>query len=346
MKKLFAILFSLFFTVSFVFQSDSQKVSAALNNGNDDSFPRIVRFDKRFDEVVPLDAKLEKIADGFSWVEGPVWNRKENALLFSDIPNNSIFKLSKDKNVSLFLKPSGYTGKEMFTGREPGSNGLTFDSEGRLVSCEHGDRRIARLEKDGKKTTLADRYEGKRLNSPNDLTFKSNGDLYFTDPPFGLPKVLDDPNKELSFQGVYRLSKNGKLTLLTSEVSFPNGIAFSPDEKTLYVSNADKANAVWYAFDVKADGTLGKRRTIFDVSAWAKTKPGVPDGMKVAKNGYLFAGGPGGIHIISPDGKLLGSFEFDVPTANCNWGEDGSVLYITSNTAIYRIKLNTKGANF
>jgi gluconolactonase len=328
MKILCHILFSMLLAGSFVCEIHSQK---------------IVSNDKRFDKLLPKDAKLEKLTEGYSWVEGPVWNFKESYLLFSDIPNNSIFKIAGG-NVSLFLKPSGYTGTETFTGREPGSNGLAFDAEGRLISCEHGDRRISRLEKDGTKTTLADRYEGKRLNSPNDLTFKSNGDLYFTDPPFGLPKILNDPQKELDFQGVYRLSKNRKLTLLTKDLMYPNGIVFSPDEKTLYVSNSNTENAYIYGFAVKKDGTLGEKKIIFDAREMAKVKPGSPDGMKVDKNGYIYAGAPGGIFVINPkDGKLLGTFEFDVPTANCNWGEDGSVLYITSNTAIYRIKLNTKG---
>lgn len=303
----------------------------------------IVSFDRRFDKLLPKDARLEKLADGYSWVEGPVWDFKRGYLLFSDIPNNSIFKIAGGR-ASLFLKPSGYTGKEVFTGREPGSNGLAFDRDGRLVSCEHGDRRISRLENDGTKTTLVDRFEQKRLNSPNDLTFKSNGDLYFTDPPFGLPKILADPAKELDFQGVYRLAKDGKLTLLHKELTYPNGIAFSPDEKTLYVSNSHSENAFIYGFDVKKDGTLGERRVVFDAREQAKTKRGSPDGMKIDRNGYIYAGAPGGIFVIDPkDGKLLGAFEFGVPTANCSWGEDGSVLFIASNTAIYRIKLNTKG---
>ncbi len=198
--------------------------------------PMIVRLDPRLDQIVPVDAALEKIADGFVWAEGPVWNRSGKYLLFSDVPNNRIVKWKAGEGISIFLIPSGYSGKEPFTGREPGSNGLTYDKEGRLVFCQHGDRRISRLEKDGTRRTLVDNYEGKRLNSPNDLIYKSNGDLYFTDPPYGLPKTFDDPAKELSFQGVYRLSRDGKLTLLTKDLKAPNGIAFSPDEKKLYVA--------------------------------------------------------------------------------------------------------------
>ena len=310
------------------------------------SFGNIIRLDPRFDRLVPRDAAMEKVADGFAWVEGPAWNRKGGYLLFSDIPANSVFKWQEGADVSLFLKPSGYTGEAVFEGREPGSNGLTFDSGDRLVLCEHGDRRIARLEEDGSKTTLADRYEGKRLNSPNDLVFKSNGDLYFTDPPFGLPKAFEDPRKELDFSGVYRLSVGGTLTLLTRDISAPNGIAFSPSEKTLYISNADPNRGVWMAYDVREDGTIANGRVFFDATAWAKTKKGAPDGMKVDREGNLFAAGPGGVHIFAPDGAYLGSIETGVATSNVAWGEDGSVLYITASTAIYRIRLATKGAGF
>jgi len=302
----------------------------------------VVRLDPRFDEIVPRDAKLEKLADGFAWVEGPVWDRKGGHLLFSDIPNNSVFKWKEGEGATLFLRPSGYTGEEPFAGREPGSNGLTFDPQGRLVLCEHGDRRISRLEADGRKTTLVDRYQGKRLNSPNDVVFKSNGDMYFTDPPFGLPGSFDDPNKELDFQGVYRLSADGTLTLLTKELKAPNGIAFSPDEKTLYVS--DSGNRVWMAFDVQNDGTIANGRVLLDAQGLGDDKPGVPDGLKVDRKGNLFGGAPGGLYVIAPDGTLLGKLDLGVPTGNCAWGEDGSTLFITSNTAIYRIRLNTKGA--
>src|SRR3989442_10031026 len=219
------------------------------NSAGPQSF-QIVRLDTRLDKLVPRDAKLEKIADGFTWVEGPVWNREGRYLLFSDIPKNSVFKWKESEGVSLFLNPSGYTGSAPFEGQEPGSNGLTFDSGGRLVLCAHGDRRIARLEPDGRKTTLADRYEGKRINSPNDLVFKSNGDLYFTDPPFGLPKAFDDPRKELAFQGVYRLSKDRKLELLINNLKAPNGIAFSPDENKLYITAVDFDHSSWRVYDV------------------------------------------------------------------------------------------------
>ncbi|MDX2033152.1 MAG: SMP-30/gluconolactonase/LRE family protein [Blastocatellia bacterium] len=307
---------------------------------------KIVRKDPRFDKLVPADAKVEKLAEGHIWTEGPVWNRKENYLLFSDIPNNSIFKWQEGKGESLFLKPAGYSGQEPFTGREPGTNGLTYDSQGRLVACAHGDRRVTRIEGTNQ-TTLADRFNGKRLNSPNDLAYKSNGDLYFTDPPYGLPKGMDDPGREQEFCGVYRLGKDGKLTLLTKEITRPNGIAFSPDEKKLYVACSDPDKAIWMAYDVKPDGTLGAGKVLFDATAWAKEKrPGLPDGLKVDKDGNLFATGPGGVHVFAPDGTLLGTFDTGVPTANVAFGDDGSTLYITANTALLRVKLTTKGMGF
>ena len=307
---------------------------------------KIVRLDPRFDKLVPRDAKIEKIADGFKWAEGPAWNRKDGYLLFSDIPNNSVFKWQEGKGVSLFLKPSGYTGSAPFKGGEPGSNGLTFDSEGRLVLAEHGDRRIARLEKDGRKTTLAERYEGKRLNSPNDLVFKSNGDLYFTDPPFGLARAFDDPQKELPFQGVYRLSKEGKLTLLIKDLKAPNGIAFSPDEKKLYVTDVDFNHSAWRVYDVKADGTVTNGRVFADASQWKKPPFFGPDGMKVDSQGNVFGARPGGISVFAPDGTHLGNIELGSPTSNVAWGDDGSMLYITAGTALYRIRLSTKGEGF
>ncbi|MFN0087666.1 MAG: SMP-30/gluconolactonase/LRE family protein [Blastocatellia bacterium] len=308
----------------------------------------IVRKDPRFDKLVPADAKVEKLAEGHIWTEGPVWNRRENYLLFSDIPNNAIYKWEEGKGESLFLKPAGYSGKDSFTGKEPGTNGLTYDSQGRLVACEHGDRRVARIDADGRnQTTLADRFEGKRFNSPNDLAYKSNGDLYFTDPPYGLPKGMDDPGREQDFCGVYRLGKDGKLTLLTKEITRPNGIAFSPDEKKLYVASSDPKKAIWMVYDVKADGTLAGGKVFFDATAWAMEKrPGLPDGLKVDKDGNLFATGPGGVHVFAPDGAHLGTFDTGVPTANVAFGNDGSTLYITANTALLRVKLTTKGAGF
>lgn len=306
----------------------------------------IVRLDSRLDELVPKDAKIEVLATGFEWSEGPAWSREEGGfLLFSDIPRNSVMKWSEAKGLSLFLKPSGFTGPSAY-GNEPGSNGLGFDAEGRLLSCEHGDRRVSRIEKGGGKKTLVDSYQGKRLNSPNDLARKSNGDLYFTDPPYGLPQGADDPRRELDFCGVYRLTPAGELTLLTKEMTRPNGIAFSPDEKTLYVANSDPALAVWKAFDVKEDGTLGPGRVLLDVTEMVGKHKGLPDGLKVDSKGNLFATGPGGVHVLAPDGTPLGRIDTKEATANCGWGSDGRTLYITADMYLCRLRTATKGAGW
>lgn len=309
---------------------------------------KIVRLDPALDKLIPIDAKVEKLSDGYQWSEGPVWNKQNKYLLFSDIPNNRIIKWQEGKGAGDYLKPAGYTGSEPFTGKEPGTNGLIYDAAGRLTACAHGDRAVIRLEDDGKKrTTLADKYEGKRLNSPNDLVFKSNGDLYFTDPIYGLPKGADDPKRELDFCGVYRLSKDGKVTLLTREITRPNGIAFSPDEKKLYVASSDPDKAIWMVYDVKADGTLANGKVFFDATAWAKEKrPGLPDGMKVDQSGNLWVTGPGGVHVFTPEGKHLGTIDTGVPTANVGFGDDGSTLYITANKELLRLKTTTKGLGF
>lgn len=304
---------------------------------------RIFRLDVRFDQLISASARVEKIADGFRWVEGPVWNDREKYLLFSDIPANTVYKWRDGEGVTPFLAPSGYSGLAPFAGREPGSNGLTFDRDGRLVLAEHGDRRIAKLEDGGTQVTLVDRYQGKRLNSPNDLVHKSNGDLYFTDPPFGLPMTFADPAKELPFQGVYRLAANGELTLLTADIKAPNGIAFSPDEKTLYLTDVDPQRQVWLAYEVKNDGTLGNGRVFFDTKSLTKQWNGGPDGLKVDRQGNLFAAGPGGLYVFAPDGTLLGGIRLGVATANCAWGDDGTMLYIAADTAIYRVRTTTRG---
>jgi gluconolactonase len=321
-------------------------VRAAESSKAKETVGTIERKDPRFDKLIPPAAVVEKLAEGMEWVEGPVWDRKGGYLLFSDIPRNLVLKWQDGAGLSDFLKPSGYTGSEPFLGREPGSNGLAFDPQGRLVLCQHGDRRIARLEEGGRFATVVDRYQGKRLNSPNDLVFHSSGDLYFTDPPYGLEKTFADPKRELDFCGVYRLKPSGELTLLSKEVKAPNGIALSPDEKTLYVASSDPEKAVWYAFDVKPDGTVGPSRIFFDATDWTKTGPGLPDGMKIDRAGNLFATGPGGVHVFTADGTHLGTLRTGVPTANVNWGGDGSVLYVTANKWLCRIQTATRGKGF
>jgi gluconolactonase len=303
---------------------------------------RIERLDAALDALVPPGAKVEQIADGFKWAEGPVWH--DGRLLFSDVPRNHILAWKDGAGVSVFMEPSGYTGKEP-RGGEPGSNGLAVDGGGHLVLCQHGDRRVARVEKQGQLVTLADRYDGKRLNSPNDLAIRKNGDVYFTDPPYGLEGHEKDPKKELAWSGVYRRTSSGEVTLLTKELKYPNGIAFSPDEKTLYVSNSDPERAIWMAYPVKRDGGIGAGRVFFDATAEVKAgKKGLPDGMKIDAKGNLFATGPGGVYVFTPAGKHLGTIVTGQPTANVAFGDDGSVLYMTANNTLCRVKLATKGA--
>lgn len=305
----------------------------------------IERLDPRVDALVPPDAAIEKLADGFDWSEGPVWVASERCLLFSDVPRNVVYRWKEGEGVSEHLKPSGATGASA-SGREPGSNGLILDAEGRLVLCQHGDRCVGRIEKDGSRTVLADRYEGKRLNSPNDAVYGSGGDLYFTDPPYGLDGLNADPAKELDFNGVFLLRRTGELVLLTREMTFPNGIALSPDGKILYVANSDSRKPLWMAFDVNADGTISGGRVFFDAKALSATRRGGCDGLKVDSRGNLYATGPGGVLILAPDGTHLGTLLTGVPTANCAWGEDGSVLFITADSMLCRIRLAARGAGF
>jgi gluconolactonase len=311
-----------------------------------EGFGEIRRLDPRFDALVPADAKIEKLAEGFEWAEGPVWVKDGGYLLFSDIPNNSVMKWKDGEGISLFLKPAGYTGSAP-PSKEPGSNGLLVDKDGHLVLCEHGDRRVARLGKNGKKTSVAEKYNGKRFNSPNDAALKSNGDIYFTDPPYGLPSQ-DDPSREIDFCGVYRAATDGTVTLLTDKLPRPNGIAFSPDEKILYVGQSHGEAPVVMAYDVKADGTIDadKGRVFFDTTKYFGKEPGIPDGLKVDVHGNVFTTGPGGVWVIAPDGTPLGQFYTGEATANCGFGDDGSTLYITADMFLLRVKTTTKGAGF
>jgi gluconolactonase len=312
----------------------------------DRTLGEIVRLDPRIDHLVPKDAVIEVLADGFAWSEGPVWDHEHARVLFSDVPNNRVNSWSEKEGLRVFLEPSGYTGKTPYGGREPGSNGLTFDAKGRLVLCQHGDRRVARLE-DGAFVTLADRYDGKRFNSPNDLVYAADGALYFTDPPYGRPKTFDDPGREMDWCGVYRLAPDGKVSLVVEDLKAPNGVGLSPDGKTLYVNQSDREKAVLMAYDVQPDGSVSGGRVLFDMTPLqGPDSPGLPDGLKVDRQGHIFATGPGGVHVFTPDGTHLGLLRTDVPTANCGFGDDGSTLYITANDMLCRIRLTTRGLGF
>ena len=304
----------------------------------------VERLDPALDALLAPGAAMEKLADGFAWSEGPVWVAAQSQLLFSDVPENRVYRWKGGEGIAVFLAPSGFTGKE-YNGRERGSNGLTLDRGGRLVLCQHGDRRVARLAADGKSfETLADRFEGRRFSSPNDLCFDRAGNLYFTDPPYGLPL---DTKPEIEFNGVYRLGTDGQLTVISREMDRPNGIALSPDERTLYVGSTHGPKPIIMAFDLKADGAVAASRVFFDATNLiARTKrEGGFDGLKIDTRGNLWTTGPGGLLVLSPAGKHLGSLLTGQPTANCAFGgADGKTLFITSGKLLLRIKTNVTDA--
>lgn len=301
----------------------------------------IERTDAAVDAIVPADAAVEQLASGFQFIEGPVWVRDPGYLLFSDPNNNVIYRWTPEGGLSIYRTKSGYSGVDIGDYHQPGSNGLTLDREGRLTIDEHGRRRVVRLERNGQVTVLADRYDGKRLNSPNDLVYKSDGALYFTDPPFGLPQVYGDPRKELPYSGVFR-AKDGVVTLLTTDLKGPNGIAFSPDEHFLYVDNWDPDRKVVMRYPVQGDGTLGAGEEFFSV----QDAPGdeALDGLKVDQQGNLYISGPGGVWMVSPQGRHLGTIVAPELPANFAWGDDdGKTLYMAARTGLYRIRLNVAG---
>ncbi|MEI7863081.1 MAG: SMP-30/gluconolactonase/LRE family protein [Planctomycetota bacterium] len=302
----------------------------------------IERLDPRMEPLVPPEAVIEVLGMGHAWAEGPVWVKEQGHLLFSDIPHNRVHRWKAGEGVSLFLEPSGFTGPAEY-GKERGSNGLTLDRKGNLISCEHGDRRVSRLEPGGGKRTVADTWQGKRFNSPNDAAVHASGAIYFTDPPYGLPKGAEDERREIAFCGVYRIGIEGEVTLLCDTMTRPNGICFSPDEKLLYVAQSDPQQPVIKVFAVKPDGTLDAGRTFFDAGPLAKQRRGSPDGLKVDTAGNLFATGPGGVLVIAPDGTHLGTLLTGQATANCAFGEDGKTLFITADALLCRVRLTTAG---
>ncbi len=303
---------------------------------------RIRRLDPALDGIVPAGTEVEKLAGGFEFTEGPLWVPEGGYLLFSDPNTNTIYRWNPDGQVTVYRTKSGYAGVDVGRYHQPGSNGLALDAEGRVVIDQHGNRRVLRVERTGATTVLADTYEGKRLNSPNDLVFKSDGSLYFTDPPFGLPKVFADPGKETPWSGVYRWH-DGQVTRLDTDLTGPNGIAFSPDERVLYVSNWDPARKVIMRYDVQPDGTVANGRVFYDITrsnrgddAW--------DGLKVDLEGHVFAAGPEGIYVLSPEGRLLGVISLPEHVANFAWGDaDRRSLFITASTGLYRLRVAVPG---
>jgi len=306
---------------------------------------KLISVDPAFNTLVAPDARIEVIASGFVWAEGPVWVKEGGYLLFSDVPKNTIYRWTEQEGLSVFLHPSGYTGLGRYSD-EPGSNGLTIDPQGRLIACEHGDRRVSALPLDrpGGKQTLADNFGGKRFNSPNDVVALSDGSYFFTDPPYGLPEgQFDVSNRELDVCGVYRIAPpqpdgSRPVTRVVSDLQRPNGVALSPDEKTLYVAQSSD-EAVLMAYDIRPGGSLANGRVFFDGRPLLKQGlTGHFDGLKTDRRGNVWSTGPGGLVVLSPQGKLLGRIELGVATANCAWGDDGTTLYITADMYVCRLR--------
>ena len=311
---------------------------------------QIVRADPSINQLIPANAKIDIIASGFGHLEGPVWVKARNAdsssyLLVNDTKAQTTYKWSLNNGLSKFIEHNGYTGQLPYS-EEPGSNGMTVDRQGRLIVCDHGDRRIAMLplNRKGGKRTLTDNFQGKRYNSPNDVIAHSTGNLYFTDPPYGLPKQENDPTRETPVNGVYRLAPDGDVTLLIKDMTYPNGLAFSPDAKTLYVAQSDSLKPLIMAFPVLENGDVGKGRVFFDASTLPKFRPKeVLDGLKIDSQGNCWIAGPGGVLVISSAGKLLGRIDTGELISNLAWGDDGTTLYIASSMFLCRIKITVKG---
>ncbi|HEY9007883.1 MAG TPA: SMP-30/gluconolactonase/LRE family protein [Ohtaekwangia sp.] len=302
----------------------------------------IERIDPALDAIVSPTAQPEIIAEGFEWSEGPLWLEETKTLIFSDVPKNTIHQWTEEKGLSIYLTPSGYT-SSVPRGGEMGSNGLALTPDGKLVLCQHGDRRIAIMNApiNAPKPdfiTVSDNIDGKKLSSPNDATVRSNGDVFFTDPPYGLPKQADDSTKETPFNGVYKAS-GGKTTLLVDSLTRPNGIAFLPGEKTFIVANSDPDKAIWYAFDLAEHDSVTNARIFYNATEEAKHEKGLPDGFKVDKQGNIFASGPGGVWIFNAQGKVLGKIKIPEATSNCALSADEKTLYLTSDMYVLRVKL-------
>jgi gluconolactonase len=300
---------------------------------------RILRLDPAFDELVPPEAKIEKVVDGFTFTEGPLW-RPNGVLWFSDVIGNVVRQWSPTGGVTELFRPGGYDGSSLPAGGFVGPNGMTAGPGGSVVLCQHGNRRVVRIDASLSMSTVVDAFEGKRLNSPNDIVYRSDGSMYFTDPPYGLPQGDSDPSKDLPFNGVYRLA-NGAVQLLVDDMTRPNGLAFSTDEKVLYVANSDPGRRVWMRYDVDADGALGDGQVFADVTSHRDA--GLPDGLKLDRLGNLFATGPGGVWVFTPAGRHLGTIKLPEQPANCGWGDDWRTLYMTAETGIYRVRTNVEG---
>ena len=322
------ILLSLFMFTSCKVAEESQTIGS------------IDRIDPELASIIDDNAAMEVLSQGYEWSEGPLWIESENMLVFSDVPTNTVYKWTEADSIEVYLKPSGYTGESDSNSDEEGSNGLALSPDGKLVLCQHGDRRLAAMDAplrspQSKFTSVADNYQGKKFNSPNDVAVRKNGDYFFTDPPYGMPK---NASQEIPFQGVYKVS-NGTVTLLVDSITRPNGIAFTPDENKILVANSDPKKAIWYSFDVTPNDELTNARIFYDATEAASTEQGLPDGLKIDKRGNVFATGPGGVWILNANGKLLGKIKIPAATANCALSSDEKTLFITADTYLLRLRM-------
>jgi gluconolactonase len=319
-------------------QQQKEKVTMIKTTGT------IEKLDAALDTIISPDAKAEIIAEGFEWSEGPLWIEKHNMLLFSDVPMNTVYKWTQEKGKEVYLKPSGYTGTEPSKCKEPGSNGLILNKEGNLILCQHGNRQVGRMDAlldkpEAKFITIADKYNDKRFSSPNDAVYNSVGELFFTDPPYGLETQNDkDPKKEIPFNGVYKVKKDRSVILLTDSITRPNGIAFFPGEQRLLVANSDPDKPDWYVFDIKGDSLINGK-IFYSAADAGKGLKGLPDGLKIDKDGNVFATGPGGVWIFNKEAKLLGKIKLDDATSNCALSPDEKTLYITNDMYVLRLKM-------
>lgn len=324
--------------------------AATAKAGTFETVGRLTAFDPTFDAVVAPDARIEKLTgDEFTWSEGPAWVKSGGYLLFDDVPANRMYRWSEADGLSVFLEPSGYSGPEMDTLREAGANGLFSEPAGTVLLADSGSRLVARFNPATKaKTALATRFDGKRFNSPNDVVLRSDGAVFFTDPPYGLKDMDDSPAKELAFNGVYRIDPDGSVHLIDDKLSFPNGIALSPDERTLYVAISDPERPVWIAYALDDAGNAVDSRVFADASdLMGDGVHGLPDGLAVSADGLLFATGPGGVLVFDASGKRLGRIETGSAIANVAFGgDDGRTLYMTSHAFLARVPVKTTGLGF
>ncbi len=337
MKKISSYLF-LFFIIACNYNQQTKKADM-----NYKTTGTIERLDPSLDSIIDPTAQAEIIAEGFEWSEGPLWIEDHKMLLFSDVPRDTIYKWTEEKGKEVYLTPSGYSGTTI-RGGEMGSNGLLLDKDGNLVLCQHGNRQMAKMDAPLDKPvpayiSIANLYDGHKFNSPNDAVYNSAGELFFTDPPYGLEKNMDDPKKEIPFQGVYKVKTNGDVVLVTDSITRPNGIAFMPGEKTLIVANSDPEKPNWYAFDTSDNGEFTNARIFYSAAGHDKADKGSPDGFKIDRNGNVFATGPGGVWIFNKEGKILGKIKLDEASSNCALSPDEKTLYITNDMYVLRLKM-------